>query len=363
MSHNQPRIPPVPALNLLARVRDRLIGIHRRTMLPSVVMLEIMQAGLLAQALGATAELGVADALAHGPLTADELARRLGVRPDALVRLLRPLVAEGMFTHHRDTYALTALGDPLRSDAVNSIRSGVRMFGDPRHRAMWSQLAQAVRTGTTGAESVHGAPIFEYARRQPCFGALIDAAMTDFSELAVAPILAAYDFARYDTIVDIGGGKGRLLSEILIRTPRSRGVLFDTAEVLADVPARLAALGLDDRCRVRSGCFFEAVPEGGDAYILKHVIHDWLDPQAAQLLSTVRAAIPSSGRLLLIEVVLPKNTRRTMGNLLDLEMLVVTGGRERTAPEYRKLLSASGFELLRRVDTGTPDSILEARPC
>ncbi|MFI7002083.1 methyltransferase [Nocardia sp. NPDC050175] len=357
-----PKIPPLPLLRAVDRFRSLLTAALRRTAPAPVALLDIVQGGFLMQTLCAAAELGVADALAEGPLRLDELAARVGARADALARLLRPLLAEGIFTRHGDRYQLTSLAEPLRADVPVSIRGILQFYGSAQHRAMWSQLAEAVRTGDPVAEQVLGMPLFDFTRKDREFGEMFDAAQTSASELTLLPTLAAYDFAQYGTIVDIAGGHGRLLIELLTRAPRSRGILFDMPEVVAEVPTRLAALGLADRCTVAGGSFFESVPTGGDAYILKHVLHDWYDADAGRILRTVRAAISDSAKLLLIEMVLPSDNRRQFGKLIDLEMLAVVGGRERTEQDFRTLLSANGFELIRRVETAAPDNILEARP-
>ncbi|MBF6332106.1 methyltransferase [Nocardia transvalensis] len=362
MAIRRSKVPPLPVLQVLERFRNALTAVHRRSVPPPVALLEIVQGAFLSQALYATAELGVADALAAGPLRLDELAARVGARPDALRRLLRPLVSEGIFACRGETYRLTRLGQPLRSDAPVSVRGGLRFFGDARHLGLWGLLPSTVRTGEVATNQLYGMPFFDYIQKDREFGELFDSAMTGISEMTLEPTLAAYDFSAFGTIVDIAGGRGRLLTEILTRTPRARGVLFDLPEVVAPVPQRLAELGLADRCTVVSGSFFGEVPKGGDAYILKHIIHDWPDEQAARILANARAAMTDSARLLLIELVLPSGNRRTFGNLLDLEMMVSAGGRERTEQEYRDFLAANGFELLRRIPTASMDTILEARP-
>ncbi|MFI5775910.1 methyltransferase [Nocardia sp. NPDC051570] len=355
-------IPLLPVLTLLGRFRSALASVHRRTVPPPVALIEIVQAGFLAQILCAAAELGVADALADGPLTLEELAIRVGARPDNLRRLLRPLLAEGIFACQGDTYALNALAQPLRSDAEVSVRAGLRFIGDPKQGALWGLLPSAVRTGESAARRLYGMPFFDYIQTDRELGELFDEAMTEFSAAALEPTLAAYDFSRFATVVDIAGGQGRLLTEILARTPGARGVLFDLPEVVAPVPALLAERGLADRCTVVTGSFFEQAPAGGDAYILKHVIHDWPDEQAERILGTVRAAMTDSARLLLIEMVLADDPRRDFNTMLDLEMLLTSGGRERTEQGYRELLAANGFELVRRIRTASMDDILEARP-
>ncbi|WP_024805512.1 methyltransferase [Nocardia sp. BMG51109] len=362
MVPSRPTMPPLPVLRTIERFRSALMSVHRRTAPPPVALLDILVGGFLAQTLCAAAELGIADALVERPLTREELAARVGARPDALERLLSPLIGEGIFALRHGTYSLTPLAQPLRGDAEVSLRDGLRLFGDHRHRHAWSSLPAAVRTGEAAAEQAFGMPFFDYAAKDREYGELFDRAMSSFSEMSVEPILGAYDFSRFGTIVDVGGGHGLLLSEILRRAPQARGVLFDLPEVVESVPDRMAALGLADRCTVTPGSFFGTVPEGGNAYLLKHIIHDWSDEQAGRILSAVHDAMSDSARLLLIELVLPEDNRRNFGRLLDLEMLVNVGGHERTEQGYRDFLSANGFELVRRVETVALEDILEARP-
>jgi hypothetical protein len=363
MSSSRPILPPPALLRAVEFVRNRLASMHRRLVPGHVALMEISTAGWLTDAIHAAAVLGVADALANGPRSGAELARATGADESSLHRLLRVLTSHGIFARRSDgRYALTAMAQGLRRDTEVSLRDAVLYFGSAKHRDHWSHLVDAVRTGEPVGPALDGMPFFEYMQTDREVGELFDRAMTSISALAMAPLLAAYDFSRYGTIVDVGGGEGTLLTEILSRTTQSRGILFDLPEVVAAAPARLAELGLIDRCTVETGSFFEKVPAGGDAYILKHIIHDWSDEQAQQILRTVHAAMSPDARLLLVELVLPENNRPHAGKLIDLEMLVNLGGRERTEAEYRAFLARAGFTLLRRIPTLALVNVLEARP-
>jgi hypothetical protein len=250
----------------------------------------------------------------------------------------------------------------LRKDANVSLRDAVLFFGSPAHRNHWSHLVDAVRTGEPVGEKLNGMPFFDYIQHDRELGELFDRAMTSIGSLALEPLFAAYDFGRYETLIDVGGGEGTLLTEILRRAPRSRGVLFDLPEVVAAAPTRLAELGLADRCAVEGGSFFDSVPKGGDAYILKHILHDWAEPEAGRILRTVRTAMDPDARLLIVELVVPEHTAPHPSKFIDLEMLVNAGGRERTEAEYRDFLARHGFTLTKRVPTASPDNVLEARP-
>jgi hypothetical protein len=328
---------------------------------PPIAMLELITELWAAQAITAAADLGIADALAKGPLSADELASAVNADADALRRLLRALISRGIFRQRRDArYDLTPLGNTLRSDADVSMAAFARFLGSPQHREHWSHLTDAVRTGRSVVPALRGKPVFEYLADEPELAAIFNDAMTSISEIAIAPLIAAYDFGPYATIVDVGGGHGRLLAAILGATPHSRGILFDLPQVVAGAPAVLAEQHVADRVRIAEGSFFEAAPEGGDAYILKNVIHDWPDDDAVRILGNVRRAAATGKTLLLVEGVLPGHDREFSGNWVDLEMLVTADARERTAAEYGELLRRAGFDMTRVVETASPLSVVEA---
>ncbi|MFI5502491.1 methyltransferase [Nocardia asteroides] len=358
------KLPPIPVLRALDRVRDALAALNRRLVPGHIALLDLQIAGFLSQAVSTAAELGIADELADGPRTAAQLARAVDADEEGLRRLLRLLVSYGVFAQRRDgKYALTRIGDALRSDAPVTLRDLCRFFGSPYHRNHWTHLSDAVRTGEAVGPTLDGASFFEYAAAHREIGDLFDRAMTSVSTLAIEPLLAAYDLGRFGTIVDVGGGRGSLLTEILGRHPAAQGVVFDLPSVVDDLGEDLAAAGLAQRCAVEAGSFFESVPQGGDAYLLKHIIHDWSDEHAERILRTVHAAMSPTATLLVIELVLPEHQRPHPGKMIDLEMLVNTdGGHERTEAQFRELLARSGFTLRRTVATAAPDCVLEAVP-
>lgn len=314
-----------------------------------------------AQAITAAADLGIADALAEGPLSADELATAVDADVDAVRRLLRALIARGIFRRRRDgRYDLTPLADALRSDAEVSLTGFARWLGSAEHREDWSRLTDAIRTGHAVVHELRGRPFFDYLACEPELEEIFNQAMTSTSELAIAPVVAAYDFSSYGTIVDIGGGQGRLLAAILAVTPHACGVLFDQPQVVAGAPAVLQRHRVADRVRIAEGSFFDAVPEGGDAYVLKNVIHDWTDDDAVRILRNVRRASELGTKVLLVELVIPPHDREFPGKLLDLEMLVLVSARERTAAEYARLLEDAGFQMTRVAQTASPFSVVEA---
>jgi hypothetical protein len=326
-------------------------------------MTELIMGHMASQAIAVAAELRVADALADGPLTGDELARRVGADPAALTRLLRALIARGIFRQLRGgRYALTPLADTLRSDAVVSVAGWARYYGSKEYRELWSFLVDAVRTGQSVVRSLHGTDGFSYLATHPELASLFNDGMTAISEVAAASVVAAYDFGRFPVIVDVGGGHGRLLAAILAATPSARGVLFDLPDVVTGAPAVLDRAGVSSRARVEGGSFFDSVPNGGDAYVLQFVIHDWADDAAATILRNVAAAAPDKATLLLVEMVVPRHHREFVGNWADLDMLVLSEGHERTAAQHRELLRRSGFHLTRIVQTVSPFCVIEASP-
>jgi C-methyltransferase len=235
-----------------------------------------------------------------------------------------------------------------------------RFVGSPQHREHWSHLTDAIRTGRAVIPALRGKPAFEYLHEEPELAEIFNDAMTSSSELAIASVTAGYDFSPYPTIVDVGGGHGRMLAAILDVTPRSRGILFDLPHVVAGAPAVLEEHRVAERVRIVEGSFFDAVPAGGDAYILKNVIHDWPDDDAVRILGNVRKAAAPGKNVLLVELVIPQHNRDFLGKWLDLEMLVGAGARERSAAEYGQLLSSAGFRMTRVVETASPFSVVEA---
>lgn len=325
-------------------------------------MIEMILAGWTSQAITVAAQLGIADALAHGPLTIEELATRVDADPDALRRLLRALISRGIFCQRRDSrYALNSLAETLRIDAVGSMASAARFYGSGEQRERWTLLVDSVRTGASVVPGLRGMSSFEYFADKPELAELFNKTMTSVSAMTDATVVAGYDFSAYPTIVDVGGGQGPLLACILNEAPASRGVLYDLAHVVADAPNLLRHSGVDDRVRIAEGSFFDIVPGGGDAYVLKNIIHDWPDDIALQVLQNVRAAGGPRSTVLLIEFVIPRHNREFPGKWVDLEMLLNLGARERTAEEYRDLLTRAGFRMTRVVPTASPLSVVEAR--
>ncbi|MCV7417126.1 methyltransferase [Mycolicibacterium litorale] len=356
------KVPPVRVARAVEGLRYGLDRLRQRSAPPSAVMLEKILGAWVAQGITVAADLKVADALADGPLPIGELAQRVGANPDALARLMRALIGEGVFTQRRDgRYALNALGETLRTDAPMSVAGMARMVGHPAHREHWSALLDAVRTGEATVPKLRGMPGFEYLAQNAELGEIFNDAMTNLSETAVVPLTAAYDFSPFAKILDVGGGHGRFLAAILAATPSARGVLYDLPQVVEGAPELLGRHGVADRVEIVGGSFFDSVPAGANAYVAKNVIHDWPDDQALTILRNIRAAADTGAVLLLAEFVIPEHPRAFIGNWTDLEMLMATAARERTEAEYRKLFEQAGFQLTRVVPTVAPISLIEGR--
>ncbi len=356
------KLPPARVVRALEVVRDRLARLHQRMVPAPIAMMELILDAWSAQAITAAAELGIADALADGPLTGGELAAAVGADAGAVRRLLRALIGRGIFRQRRDgRYELNPLAEALRSDADVSLAGMARLVGAPQQRDHWSGLTQAIRSGRSVVSELRGKPFFEYLADEPELSEIFNKAMTSTSDLSTAPLVAAYDFSGFSTIVDVGGGHGRLLAAILNTAPHARGILFDQPQVVAGAMAELREHRVEERVRIVEGSFFEDDIPAGDAYVLKNIIHDWPDDEAVRILANVRKAAAPGSYVLVLEQVIPAHDRDIPAKWIDLEMLVMVDGRERTASEYGRLLQRAGFQLTRVVETASPFGIVEGR--
>ena len=331
-------------------------------MTPHQQLLQMLTGYWVSQAIITAAKLGLADEIAKKPTTAEELGTAVGANADALHRLLRMLASVGIFAEQADgRFVLTPIAEPLRTGHPDSAHAFVLLLGD-EHYQSWGLLDQAVRTGDCAFEMLYGQPVFDYLGKHPEKAKIFDAAMTGVHGRETAAMLDAYDFSGVKVLADVGGGNGTVISEALRRNPHLKGMLFDLPHVVERSRQTIADAGLSDRCMVHGGSFFEAVPQGADAYLMRHIIHDWDDDEALTILKNCRRAMPADGRVLVIEFVIPPGNDPNFGKLLDLNMFVVPGGRERTEAEYRRLYTRSGFELTRIVTTARDVSVIEGRP-
>jgi hypothetical protein len=307
------------------------------------------------------ARLGLADLVAGGPRTTNELAEATGTHAPSLYRVLRALAGEGFFVEdNRGRFGLTALGEPLRSNVPGSLRSAaISQLGED-HYEPWGDLLHSVTTGETAFDHRFGMPVFDYYSAHPEAARVFNESMTGLTRTVEAAVVQAYDFSPYKRIVDVGGGHGGFLAAILAANPDAGGILADMPEVAEGARQRFEADGLRGRCDAIGGDFFEAVPGGGDLYTLKWIVHDWDDGRSTTLLRNVRKAMARGAKVLLVESVLPGRNEPSIGKYLDLNMMVMTGGRERTEDEFRRLLAGAGFRLARVVPTASMVSVVEA---
>lgn len=314
----------------------------------------------LSQAIYAAAKFSIADLLAAGSRSVDELAQKTSTNSDALYRLLRALASAGIFSEGPPRqFSLTPLAEPLRSDVPDSKRALALMSGDEQFQA-WAEIVYSIETGKKAFDKVFGQPIFDYLGEHLDKAQVFDAAMVGIHGRESNAVQIAYDFTGINTVVDIGGGNGSQLSALLHAHPSMRGILFDLAHVIERAKAPVAAAGLADRCELVPGSFFENVPSGADAYFMRHIIHDWDDEKSLTILRNCHRAMPAQARLLLVESVIPPGNEPFAGKFLDLVMLMIPGGKERTEDEYRALFAEAGFKLNRIVPTGTEVSVIEA---
>lgn len=325
-------------------------------------LLELSTMAWASSALSVVAELGVADAFDGEERDVGDVAAAVGAQEDALHRILRTLTSFGIFRQTGDRrFALAPMGELLASDHPESMRNIVRMTGAPWHWQAWPGLEDSVRAGGPAFDHVHGTAFFPYLEANPRAAELFHAAMTEFQRLAHAAVLEAYDFAGIDTLTDVGGSHGDLLVAILNAHPRIRGVLFDQPSVIERAQAKLDGSPVRERIELVGGDFFAGVPEGSSAYLLSTIIHDWDDDEAATILAGCRRAMAPGGRVLLAERVVADDDRRDFAKLMDLEMMVLPGGRERTEREYARLFERAGLRLVRVHRSSTPMHVIEAQ--
>jgi hypothetical protein len=336
-----------------------------RSLPPQLVLYQMAIGHYVSRALHVAAKLGLADLLNGGPRSYTELAQATATQAAALNRVMRLLASVGVFEEQENgRFALTPLGECLRAEMPGSMRAAVMLFGGARVQDEWRDLEYCVRTGEP-AYRRRGVtdPFKDPLRSDPEEAATFDAAMADFTKLAAIAVAAVYDFGPLHSVVDVGGGNGALLIGILRAHPTVRGVVFDRPEAVARANQHIADAGLSDRCRAVSGDFFSEVPPGGAAYMLKHVIHDWDDARALAILRNCHRAMGENGTLLIVEGVYPPRIDQSLASrgaaANDVNMLVCTGGRQRSESEFRALFDAAGFRLTKIVPTPVGVSVIE----
>ena len=310
------------------------------------------------------AKLKIADLLTDGPLPVTELAQKSGSNQDGLYRVLRLLASAGVFAESAGkVFALTPMSNCLRANAPDSLRDMVLWMGNRFHFKVWAEMSYSIETGKPAVELVYGKPCFDVIFGDPEIAFDFNMAMTGFSR-KIAPVLVeAYDFSGIGTLMDVAGGHGAILCEVLSRYPAMKGILFDMPNVIEEATCHICSLKMDHRCETVTGDFFEQIPAGADAYYMQHIIHDWADEPALKILANCRRALKGrkDGKLLIVDAVVPETSEPHFSKILDLEMLLMPGGRERTEGEWRDLFDKAGLEITRIVPMQAAESVIEAR--
>ena len=314
-----------------------------------------------AMSIHVAAQLKLADLLHDGPKTAQELGQTTKAHPQALYRLLRALSSVEIFSEDGEgRFHMTPMAECLL-DRPGSQYAVAMMMGGEHYRS-WGDLLYSVQTGKPAFDHLFGKGVFDYLAEHPEEAMIFDAAMTGFHGPETQAMIDAYDYTGVNTLVDIGGGNGTVLTAVLKKNPAMKGILYDLPGVIERAKKNLADAGLASRCQTIAGSFFESIPPGGESYQMRHIIHDWTDEQCHTILGHVRKVIPRTGRLLVIEMVVKPGNEPQLAKWLDLNMMVVPGGRERTEAEYRDMYAKAGFRLERILPTPTEVSVIEGRP-
>ncbi|MEO7445290.1 MAG: methyltransferase [Ferruginibacter sp.] len=327
---------------------------------PPVQLMQMLFGFAASRAIGVSAELHIADLLKDGPKTAEELAQQAGVHARSLYRLLRACASIGVFAEDNEKkFSLTPLAEPLLSDAPGSLRAFAEMISCDWQFQTWAELPYSIKTGKPSFDKVHGKTSFDYFWSNEKAGKQFNDAMTSNSAFSSVAVVNAYDFSSLSTLVDVGGGHGFLLASILAKNPNLKGVLYDTTAIVAAAGKLLKEHGVTAQCETVGGDFFASVPAGGDAYIMKHIIHDWNDEQCITLLQNCKKAMNNGGKVLVVEMVVPEGNEPSPAKFLDLQMLQYLPGCERTEKEYAALFQQAGLTLTRIIPTMSPFSIIE----
>lgn len=355
------KVPPAGLVRMIMGFRNFLEKLRRNLVPPPIALLEMITGYWYTQAIYVAAKLGIADQLKNGPKNIDELAKATGAHAPSLYRLMRALASVNIFAEDKNGhFKLTPMAKALQSEVPDSMRAMAIMNGDDWYWRPWGELLHSVKTGNSAFKKTHRMGFFEYTEQNSEAGAVFNEAMTAFTAQSAVEVNAVYKFSGVNTLVDVGGGQGILIAGILKKHPHMRGINFDLPSVIEGAKALIEAQGLSSRCHLIGGDFFESAPSGGDAYILKNVIHDWDDEHAAKILKNCHSVMPQNGKLLLVELVIPEGNKPFFGKFLDLDMMVMGGARERTESEYRKLFAAAGFKLTRIISMTSPESVIES---
>jgi len=326
-------------------------------------MFQIILNFWMSRAVYIIAKLGIPDLLKDGPKTTNELAAATTTHAPSLYRVLRALASVGVLkTKDEGKFEVTPMSELLVTNAPGSLRWFMISELGQEHFPAWGNLMHSVKTGEIAFDNFFNMNIWEYFAKNPQDGALFNDSMSGLTAATNDAITSVYDFSGFGKVVDVGGGHGGLVTGILKKNPNLKAVVFDAPEVISGTQEKIAAAGLSDRCETLSGDFFQSVPSGGDAYLLKWIIHDWDDEKSIRILKNCRQHMSADSRLIVVDTVVPETDEPHFSKFFDLNMLVMTGGKERTETEFRQLFQSAGFKLLRVIPTDLPTSIVEAQP-
>ena len=353
-----PHYPPLFFVSITERMRSFFLRLYRKFTHPNVAVFEMVHHFWLASAIGVAAELGVADILKKGPKSIGELALQTGSDEESLYRLMRMLASHDVFREKYDRiFALTPLAKALQEEQLKYL---ITSHLTKLHYNMFSELAYCVRTGKNASELFTGHALFDHIGADEKRNELFIKAMTSASMMQVSAILSGYSFRTYRNIYDIGGGQGLMMASVLKKFPGCRGIVFDLPQAQGQAMEIIEQYGIADRCKFMAGSFFESLPEGGDLYMLKSVLHDWDDEQCMKILSNLYKAMSAESRLLIMESIIEEGNRPSFGKMSDVLMMVAVGGKERTRVEYSILLQKAGFRIRKIRRTVAPLSLIEA---
>ncbi len=329
---------------------------------PPTAVLQLIFGRMVTHIVGMAAELGLADQIQAAPKTAEELATSCGLHPESLYRLLRALANFGIFAEQSDgRFVQTPMSDALRSDVPYSVRDFARLEIRPWVIESWMELHRSLQTGVSAAEHVHGVQAFDFLSQHAEEMEIFASAMSNFTAQVGTAVADAYDFSDIRILADIGGGHGMAVAIILARVPAMRAILFDLPAVVKRASAFLQSSGVAKRVEIKSGNFFEMIPGGADAYLLKHILRDWSDEDCLRILTGIHVAAKPGAKLLIVEAVLESLNQPQFAKTRDIERLIMTrGGKERTLAEWQKLLHPVGFRLSRIIHTAASASVIEA---
>ncbi len=330
---------------------------------PPVAMLQMIQGFWVSRAIYVAAELRLADFVEEGPKTAEALAEATDTHAPSLYRVLRALASVGVFSEDAEgRFALTPVAATLQSNKPGSLREFAMVELAADHYPAWEAVLHSVKTGEVAFHKVFGMDAWAHRAENREHGELFDEAMASFGNVVNQTVIESYDFSQFSTVVDVGGGDGSLLAALLKAHPSTRGILFDLPQVTPTAEQNLGAHGLSDRCDVVAGDFLESVSSGADAYVMKWIIHDWSDEDSTTIFQNCRRAMGKDSKLLIVEAIIPPGNEPSFHKFMDLNMMVMLGGQERTEAEYRALLEAADFEMIGISDTHTEMKVIEAIP-